>query len=120
MQSQRAAQVTESTPSDKGSTCFGRHQHPSSGAQNNCNHSTRQPPHRTAARRHRGRVGTDMSVFQPLHDNSRQQHGARAKRRRSHSCPALTKMGDNGAQNMYSSCQIKQTLRLVHPVGTTY
>jgi len=37
--SQQDAHVTELILSDNCSTCFGRHYHPSSGAQNNCNHS---------------------------------------------------------------------------------
>ena len=37
--SQQDAQVTEFILSDNCSTCFGRHYHPSSGAQNNCNYS---------------------------------------------------------------------------------
>jgi hypothetical protein len=36
--SQQVAQVTEFILSDNCSTCFGRHYHPSSGAQNNCNY----------------------------------------------------------------------------------
>ena len=37
--SQQDAHVTEFILSDDCSTCFGRHYHPSSGAQNNCNYS---------------------------------------------------------------------------------
>jgi len=37
---QQDAQVTEIILSDNCCTCFGRHYHPSSGAQNNCNYST--------------------------------------------------------------------------------
>jgi len=37
--SQQDAQVTEFLLTDNCSTCFGRHYHPSSGAQNNCNYS---------------------------------------------------------------------------------
>ena len=37
--SQKDAHVTEFILSDNCSTCFGRHYHPSSGAQNNCNYS---------------------------------------------------------------------------------
>jgi hypothetical protein len=37
--SQQDAQVTEFILYDNCSTCFGRHYHPSSGAQNNCNYS---------------------------------------------------------------------------------
>jgi len=37
--SQQDAQVTEFILSDNCSTCFGRHYHPSSGAQNNCKYS---------------------------------------------------------------------------------
>jgi len=33
------AHVTEFILSDNYSTCYGHHQHPSSGAQNNCNYS---------------------------------------------------------------------------------
>ena len=36
---QQDAHVTEFILSDNCSTCFGHHQHPSSGAQNNCNYS---------------------------------------------------------------------------------
>jgi len=36
---QQDAQVTEFILSDNCSTCFRRHYHPSSGAQNNCNYS---------------------------------------------------------------------------------
>jgi hypothetical protein len=35
---QQDAQVIEFILSDNCSTCFGRHHHPSSGAQNNCNY----------------------------------------------------------------------------------
>jgi hypothetical protein len=37
--SQQDAQVTEFICSDNCYTCFGRHYHPSSGAQNNCTYS---------------------------------------------------------------------------------
>jgi len=37
--SQQDAQVTEFILADNCSTCFGRHYHPSSEAQNNCNYS---------------------------------------------------------------------------------
>jgi len=37
--SKQDAQVTEFILSDNCSTCFRRHYHPSSGAQNNCNYS---------------------------------------------------------------------------------
>ena len=37
--SQQDAHVTEIILTDNCSTCFGRHYHPSSGAQNNCNYS---------------------------------------------------------------------------------
>jgi len=37
--SQQDEQVTEFILSDNCSTCFGRHYHPSLGAQNNCNYS---------------------------------------------------------------------------------
>jgi len=36
---QQDAHVTEFILSDNCTTCFGRHYHPSSGAQNNCNYS---------------------------------------------------------------------------------
>jgi len=39
IQFQLDTQVTEFILSDDGSTCFGRHYHPSSGARNNCNYS---------------------------------------------------------------------------------
>jgi len=39
VQFQLDAQVTEFILSDNCSTCFGRHYHPSSGAQNNCSYS---------------------------------------------------------------------------------
>jgi hypothetical protein len=37
--SQQDAQVAEFILADNCPTCFGRHYHPSSGAQNNCNYS---------------------------------------------------------------------------------
>jgi len=46
--------------SDNCSTCFGRHYHPSSGAQNNCNYSIWQPLHRTVVCCYRARVGTEI------------------------------------------------------------
>jgi hypothetical protein len=36
---EQEAHVTEFILSDNCSTCFGRHHHPFSGAQNNCNYS---------------------------------------------------------------------------------
>jgi hypothetical protein len=46
-----------------GSTCFGRHYHPSSEPENNSNYSIWQPLHRIVVSCYRRRVGTDLSVL---------------------------------------------------------